>query len=170
MFRRPAPLSASHELADFNCGNVDLNSFLFDRALASQREGFSRTYVVADKQLRVVGYYSVCSSMIGRGFVPRQIGGHGAPRDIPVILLARLAIDTLYQGQGLGAELLKHAMQMAVLSSETIGVRAVLVHAVDDAAERFYRKFNFRAAKGPDRILLRGLDDIAISMRTEQAD
>jgi GNAT superfamily N-acetyltransferase len=169
MFRRPAPLSESHDQVDFDCGNVDLNTFLIQRAMTNQHNGYSRTYVVAEKGQRVVGYYSVCSSVIGRNLVPRQIGGHGAPSDIPVVLLGRLAVDRRFQGQNLGADLLRHAMQMAVLSSETIGVRALLVHAIDDAAARFYQKYNFRPAKDLDRTLLRTLQDISISMQAEIA-
>lgn len=170
MFRRPAPLSESHKLLDFDCGNADLNTFLLHRALTNQRDGYTRTYVIADEVLRVVGYYSVCSSMIGRNVVPRQIGGHGAPSAIPVVLLARLAVDKRFQGQRLGADLLRHAMQMAVLSAESVGASAMLVHAIDDEARRFYQRFNFRSAKDIDRTLLRTLDDIAISMRAERAE
>jgi GNAT superfamily N-acetyltransferase len=158
-------LSEHHRIDGFDCGKPDLNVYLAERARESQRDGYARTYVISDADQLVVGYYSVCSSMISRNVAPRQIAGHGAPRDIPVILLARLAVDGAYQGLGLGGDLLKHAMQMATLSAERVGVRAMLVHALDDDAERFYRKYNFRPARELDRTLLRSLNDIATSLQ-----
>lgn len=165
MFRRPELLSELHQLDRFDCGKPELNDYLVRLATDSQRDGYARTYVISDADRRVAGYYSICSSMISRHVAPRQIAGHGAPRDIPVILLARLAVDSAYQGHGLGGDLLKHAMQMAVLSAERLGVRAMLVHALDDDAERFYRRYNFRPAKELERTLLRSLGHIVASMR-----
>lgn len=164
MFRRPAPLSERHQLFEFDCGKGELNTFLIERAMTNHLEGYSRTYVISTEDYRVVGYYSICTATISRGFVPRKIGSHGAPAEVPVILLARLAVDHRYQGNRLGADLLKHALQTAVLSADKIGVRAVLVHAIDDEAVAFYRKYNFHLAKGLERTLLRSLKDIATSL------
>lgn len=164
MFRRPVLLADRHIVDDFDCGKSELNTYLVERALFNQIEGYARTYVVSDERDRVAGYYSICSSMIGRANVPRQIGGHGAPGNIPVLLLARLAVDRSARGEGLGALLLRHALETAVLSAETVGSRAVLVHAIDDEAQRFYLRYGFRPARGLERTLLRSLKDIAASM------
>lgn len=130
----------------------------------NQDEGYARTYVVADTDFRVVGYCSLCGSMISRAHVPRQIAGHGAPNDIPVVLLARLAVDREYQGLRLGADLLKYAFQIAMLSADRIGVRAMLVHAKDDDAMRFYRKYKFRETKNLERAMLCSIKDIAAAL------
>ena len=102
--------------------------------------------------------------MIGRQNVPRRIGGHGAPTAIPVLPLARLAVDRTAQGRGIGGLLLRHAFETAVLSSESVGSRAILVHAIDDDAERFYLNYGFQPAKGVERTLLRSLKDVASSL------
>lgn len=168
MFRKPAPLAEFHQISDFDCGNEELNSYLVERALANHVEGYSRTYVISDVNYRLAGYYSICGGMIARSVMPRQIGSHGAPAEVPVILLARLAVDVRHQGQGLGADLLKHACQTALLSAERIGVRAMLVHAIDDEAVRFYKKYNFHQARKLERTLLRSLKDIAASLQASR--
>jgi GNAT superfamily N-acetyltransferase len=163
-YRRPALLTEAHVVHGFDCGKAELNSFLVERAAFNHAEGYSRTYVISDAHDHVAGYYSICSSMIGRENAPRQIGGHGAPGAIPVLLLARLAVDRAAQGRGIGGLLLRHAFETAVLSAERVGRRAILVHAIDDDAERFYVNYGFRRASGVERTLLRSLKDIASSL------
>jgi GNAT superfamily N-acetyltransferase len=170
MFRRPTALSSTQVLDEFDCGATALNLYLTDRALGNQDEGYTRTYVIADKDFRVVGYCSLCGSMISRMNTPRQIAGHGAPNDIPVVLLGRLAVHKHYQGVGLGADLLRYAFQMAMLSAERIGIRAMLVHAKDDHAAHFYGKYKFRAAKNMDRAMLCSIKDIATSLAAAKLD
>jgi GNAT superfamily N-acetyltransferase len=164
MFRRPEPLAAHHRLDQFDCGRSELNLYLQKRALPSQKEGFARTYVIAGSDDAVVGYHAIASGMISRGQAPRSVGGHGAPSDIPVILLARLAVDLKHQGHGLGAELLKHAFHVSVAAASRIGVRAMLVHAIDEDAVRFYQRYGFRAAKGLERTLLCPIADIVAAL------
>lgn len=164
MFRKPALLAERHVVTDFDCGKAELNAYLLQRAAYNQIEGYARTYVIADAMNCVAGYYSVCSSMIGRENVPRQIGGHGAPGNIPILLLARLAVNRSAQGRGLGELLLRHAFETALLSAERVGSRAILVHAKDDDAQRFYLHYGFLPARGLERTLLRSLKDIAASM------
>ncbi|CAN7431107.1 GNAT family N-acetyltransferase [Rhizobium sp. LjRoot254] len=170
MFRRPAPLSLTHKLDDFDCGKPELNIYLTERAMGNQEEGYTRTYVIADRDQSVVGYCSLCGSMISRNLVPRQIAGHGAPNDIPVVLLARLAVDKNHWGMKLGADLLKHAFLMTMLSADRIGVRAMLVHAKDDEAIGFYKKYKFRTAKGLERAMLCSTKEIAASLKASGLD
>ena len=160
MFRRATPLNDAHKLDDFDCGTPSLNVYLKVRAAESQARGYARTYVIAAEDFRVVGYSSLCSGMVSRDNVPRQVAGHGAPSDIPVVLLARLAVDKDYQGQRLGADLLKHAFMMAILSAENIGVSAMLVHAKDERAARFYSKYGFRPARNLERAMLCSIKDM----------
>ena len=130
----------------------------------NQVRGYANTYVIADNAFRVAGYCSLCSAMIGREHVPRQIAGHGAPDNIPVVLLARLAVDKDCQGQRLGSDLLKHAFFKAVQSVRNIGASAMLVHAKDENAANFYRKYGFRPAKNLERAMLCSIKDIVAAL------
>lgn len=165
MFRKPAPLDENHRVEDFFSGKPALDEFLKDMALHNQQQGFSRTFVIADADFRVAGYHSLCAGMISRDNAARQAKGHRAPHEIPVALLARLAVDRRYQGQGLGRALLKNALLAVIPSSQLVAFRAVMIHAIDQDAERFYEKFGFRAAKGLERTLLLPTKDIALSLQ-----
>lgn len=165
MFRKPAPLGDQHRFDDFDSGKPALDAFLKEMALYNQQQGYSRTFVIADADHRVVGYHSLCAGMISRENAPRQVKGHqAAPREIPVALLARLAVDRRYQKQGLGLALLRNALLSVISTSQLVAFRAVMVHALDDEAEVFYAKFGFRAAKGLERTLLLPTKDIAAAL------
>ncbi len=82
MFRKPAPLTENHRTDDFESGRETLDTFLKDMALHNQREGYTRTFVIADADMKVVAYHSLCAGMISRNEAPRVIGGHGAPGEI----------------------------------------------------------------------------------------
>jgi GNAT superfamily N-acetyltransferase len=136
----PRPLSADDELGSFDCGNDLLNDWL--RELALKSEGRSaRTYMVKDGA-RVVGYYCLATGGVTREGVPRKIR-HGLPSLVPVMILGRLAVDRSYQGQGIGRGLLKDALQRTLQVSREVGVRALLVHAIDDEAKAFYAAHGF---------------------------
>jgi GNAT superfamily N-acetyltransferase len=163
-FRRPALLQDHHNRESFDSGKPALDVFLKTMALHNQVQGYSRTYVIADGDFSVVGYHSLCAGMISREHSPRQVKGHQAPGEIPVALLARLAVDRAYQGRGLGGELLRHALLSVLATSETIAFRAVMVHALDDDAVRFYGRYGFRQAKGLERTLLLPVKEIAAAL------
>jgi GNAT superfamily N-acetyltransferase len=165
MYRRPVPLGTQHRLNGFDSGRPDLDHYLQETARANHESGLARTFVIAAEDFSVVGYYALCAAMIARKEVPRDIGGHGSPRDIPVALLARLAVDRRHQGRGLGAQLLKAALLSAVAGAEHVAFRAMMVHALDDDAGRFYAKYGFRAAKGSERTLLLPLKDVLSNTR-----
>lgn len=164
MFRKPAPLTENHRTDSFDSGRPTLDAFLKDMALYNQQQGYTRTFVIADKDFQVVGYHSLCAGMITRQNAPRQVKGYNAPGEIPVALLARLAVDARYQGQGLGAALFKNALLSVISTSQIIAFRAVMVHALDDEAERFYLKYGFRVAKGLERTLLLPTKDIVAAL------
>jgi GNAT superfamily N-acetyltransferase len=99
-------------------------------------------YVVADGG-QVVGYYALAMSSVARTQAPPGLG-RGMPDPVPVVLLARLALDRIRQGQGAGGLLLADALRRCVRGGEEFGARAVVVDAIDDAAAGFYRHFGFR--------------------------
>jgi GNAT superfamily N-acetyltransferase len=125
-----------HEFGDFDCGKPPLNEWL--RAYAVKSEGgTARTYVVCEGK-RVVGYYCISAGSIERAALPTKIKKHGLPNPIPVGIIGRLARDLSYKGKGLGRDLLSDAIKRILFASETIGVRAIIVHAQDADSIPFY--------------------------------
>lgn len=131
----PAPLTAVHELAKFDCGELALNDWLRHRALNNESR-FSRTYVVCEDK-RVAGYFCISAGAVERAAAPGKVR-RNAPDTIPVSVIGRLAVDRVYARRGLGSDLLSDALRRIALASRSIGIAAVLVHAKDDAAKRFY--------------------------------
>ena len=133
----PVPLSAAHDLSAFDCGEPALNDWLRKRALQNESR-FSRTYVVCAGN-RVVAYVSISAGSVERAAAPGKIR-RNAPDTIPVSLIGRLAVSRSHAGQGLGADILADALRRIAAASQSIGIGAVLVHAKDDAARRFYMR------------------------------
>lgn len=131
----PAPLTAEHDLSHFDCSAPALNDWLRHRALKNESR-FSRTYVVCAGQ-RVAGYYCISAGSVERAAAPGKLR-RNAPDAIPVSVIGRLAVDREYASKGLGADLLADALRRIAVASQSIGIGAVLVHAKDDAAKRFY--------------------------------
>jgi GNAT superfamily N-acetyltransferase len=151
----PQPLAAAHLLDGFLCGEASLDGWLKRRALANQMSGATRTFVVADQDGRVYGYYAMAA-----GAVSHQMATSGVrrnmPEPIPVMVLARLAVDHRAQGVKLGAALLQDAVNRAVAVSQNAGVRALLVHALHDRAKQFYEHYGFQASpQHPMTLMLR---------------
>lgn len=131
----PVPLTPEHDLSTFDCGEPALNDWLRLRARRNESR-FSRTYVVSTGAM-VVGYYCISAGAVERGTAPGRIR-RNAPDSIPVSTIGRLAVSLDHAGKGLGADLLSDALQRIASASRNIGIAAVLVHAKDDAAKRFY--------------------------------
>jgi GNAT superfamily N-acetyltransferase len=154
-------LNEDHILDRFDCGDHEsLTTWLKRFARINQAGNSSRTYVV-HRAKRVVGYYSLAASNVRKEEASTR-GAKGQPNHpIPVILLARLAIDKTEQHQGLGPALLKDALQRCLRSANEIGARAVLVHAIDEKAKGFYRHFGFEDCAVDDLHLMLLIKDIA---------
>ncbi len=151
----PVPISAAHLLNEFECGQASLDEWLKRRALANQLSGASRTFVAAGQDGRVYGYYAMAA-----GAVSHQQATSGVRRNmpdpVPVMVLARLAVDRRAQGIKLGAALLQNAVNRAVAVSHNVGVRALLVHALDDRAKQFYQHYGFQESpQHPMTLMLR---------------
>jgi len=136
-------ITESHDLSRFDCGaHPSLNDWLKRFALANQKNESARTYVV-HRNRSVVGYYSISAGSVSIEASPARIAKGLARHPIPVILLARLAVDKREQGSGLGKALLKDALARIAQAADIVGARAVLVHAIDEAARKFYEHFDF---------------------------
>ncbi|MDO9299218.1 GNAT family N-acetyltransferase [Bradyrhizobium sp.] len=131
----PVPLTAEHDLSDFDCGEPALNDWLRQRALKNESR-FSRTYVVCDGN-RGVAYFCISAGAVERASAPGKVR-RNAPDTIPISVIGRLAVSRDYAGRGLGADLLSDALRRIAVASQSIGIGAVLVHAKDDAAKDFY--------------------------------
>lgn len=141
----PTPLDASHNLDDFHCSALVLTRWLRERAQQNQASGASRCFVVCDAQRSVVGYYALAAGSVALDVAPGRIR-RNMPDPIPVIVLGRLAVHSDWNGQGIGRGLLKDAVLRTLQASEQIGARALLCHAIDEAARAFYLKHGFRAS------------------------
>jgi GNAT superfamily N-acetyltransferase len=136
-------LNSSHDFSKFNCGKPSLDEWLRHHALNSEGRS-ARTYVVCENNVTVIGYYCIATGSIERSALPGRLKRvQGLPGQIPVAILGRLARDLRYRGTGLGADLLRDAISRIIAASETIGIRCVLVHAIDDDACDFYKRYQF---------------------------
>jgi GNAT superfamily N-acetyltransferase len=158
------PLNENHILDQFDCGEHEsLTTWLRRFARINQAGNSTRTYVV-HRASRAVAYYSLAASSVRREDASIR-GAKGQPNHpIPVILLARLAIDKTEQHQGLGPALLKDALQRCRRAAKEIGARAVLVHAIDEKAKGFYRHFGFEDCAVDALHLMLLIKDIAVGL------
>ncbi|HEX4751937.1 MAG TPA: GNAT family N-acetyltransferase [Solirubrobacterales bacterium] len=145
--RGPRPLERKDPRDGFSCGVHSLDTWLVEHAPVADAVGSARTYVILDEeQDRVVGYYALTVASLEREEATGR-ASRGMPRHpIPAMLLARLAVDESVQGEGAGATLLADAMQRTLLVAEEIGIRLLLVHAVNEEARGFYLHFGFEAS------------------------
>jgi GNAT superfamily N-acetyltransferase len=140
----PYPLQDAHDLSSFDCGVDTLNAYLKRYARQAQRREGARTYVVLDDN-RVVAFYTIVFGAIAWKDAPEHVRKGLGKYPIPIMLLARLAVDRHWAGKGLGHGLLADALRRALAASEIAGLRAVVVEAKDEAARRFYEKHGFRS-------------------------
>ncbi|HET7269166.1 MAG TPA: GNAT family N-acetyltransferase [Oleiagrimonas sp.] len=138
----PVPIGKHHDVSAFDCSHADLVDWLKRRAMSNERTQASRTYVACDAE-RVVGYYALAAGSLELRLAPGSVR-RNMPAPIPAVVLARLAVDTQYQGLGLGAGLLQDAVLRSINAAQAIGARVMLCHAIDDQALAFYQHHGFR--------------------------
>jgi len=141
----PQPLTADHQIDAFKCGETSLDEWLKRRALLNQASGASRTFVVVDENHTVMGYYALAAGAVHHKDATRSIR-QNMPDPLPVMVLARLAVDLRAQGMQLGAGLLRDAVERSLAVAQNAGVRALLVHALHERAKQFYLYFGFQAS------------------------
>lgn len=149
----PEPLSSNHKLAEFTCGEAVLDDWLKQRGMKNQAQGAARTFVVCKQGTQnVAGFYSLATGSVNHAEVTGSLR-RNMPDPIPVIILARLAVDLSFRGKGLGADLLHDAVLRCYRVAENIGVRAIMVHALNEQAKEFYLNHGFKASQMQDRTL-----------------
>ena len=157
--RRVEKLRPDHSIEGFDCGRAELNRYLFRYAWQNQQTGAAQTYVglVGDA---VIGYHTLAVGQVSREEAPKRLTKGMARHPIPIMLLARLAVDKRWHRQGVGKALLKDAMQRTVQAAGIAGIRAFAVHAKDDEAQTFYQKFDFIASPSDPMHLFVLLKDV----------
>jgi GNAT superfamily N-acetyltransferase len=143
-------LTAHHDVSSFRCGKDALDNFIGKFATGHPRQGLSRTWVAIHDD-RIVAFYTLALATVTTRSATARVA-KGAPRlDLPAILLARLAVDRPFQGQGLGAIVLEQALRRCLTMADAaqaanavaLPVRAILVHAKDEEAAGFYEHAGF---------------------------
>ncbi len=158
------PLDRQIDRASFDCEVQPLNEYLQRYALQNQKKDAARTYVAVDAESKIVGYYTlVFGSVSTDDATPDVVAGLGR-YPIPIILLARLAVDVSMKGKGLGGQLLRDALLRSLQASDIAGLRAVMVHAKDKAAREFYQKYGFVASPTDELQLFLLIADIRESL------
>jgi GNAT superfamily N-acetyltransferase len=159
----PQHLTSEHDVSDFDCGVPELDNWLKRRALQNEASRASRTFVIINDR-RVVGYYALATGAVSQlqatGRVRRNM-----PEPIPVMLLARLAVDRTHQGRGLGVALLKDALLRTLQASEIAGIRAVLLHAVSESSKSFYIHHGFAESPIDPMMMMLSLADLDKALR-----
>jgi GNAT superfamily N-acetyltransferase len=157
----PRPLAASDDLSRFTCGKEALNDWLCRRA--AKAEGRSaRTYVVTSLG-RVVGYYCLATGGVSRASAPSKLRRE-MPDPVPMIVVGRLAVDLDFQGRGIGGGLLKDAISRSLHLASAVGVRGLLVHALDDDAKAFYVEKGFLEFPFGSRTLFLPIETMVASL------
>ena len=164
----PEPLTATHDVSEFSCGNPTLDHWLKTRALSNQVKGFTAVMVVHESN-KVLGYYGLAPTAILPATLPRSIRTGQPPDPVPCLLLGQLATDENYIGKGIGTGLLGHALQRCVMAAGLTGGRALIVNAVDVEATNFWRRRGFISSKDDAQILFRSIADIAASIASSAA-
>jgi GNAT superfamily N-acetyltransferase len=136
-------LSAFHSTDGFDCGSEALNRYLDRQALVNNKAGIAQTYVAVRANGVVLGFYSLTFGSIEQGAAPAGLIKDLSRYPIPVVLLARMAVDETCHGRGLGAALLKDAILRSLQAADIVGISVLLVHAKDGAARRWYERFGF---------------------------
>lgn len=162
-YSAPELLTEGHDRSGFGCGKPSLNQYIKKYALVNQRNEISRTYVTTRKG-RVVGYYTLAFGSISHEEATTVIKAELPQYPIPVMLLARLAVDQKETGKGLGKGLLKDAMLRTMQAADIGGLRAMLTHAKDEDAKHFYQKYGFAESPIDPLTLMLGIKDIRESL------
>ena len=156
-------LNQGHSLSEFDCSNVTLDAWLRRYAWTNQRAETAKTYV-AHRGDRVLGYHALVAGSVLKHEAPERIVQGTANHPVGVILLARLAVDKTEQGKGLGKALLRDALGRIAQAADVVGVRSVLVHAIDDAARKFYLHHGFESSPVDPMQLMMLMKDLRASM------
>jgi predicted N-acetyltransferase YhbS len=157
----PEPLRPKHLTEGFECGEPALDVWVDKHARQAEASGSARVFVTTDDGERVVGFYALAAASVGPAdATERLMKGQPKHQAVPVILIGRLAVHLGHQGEQLGRSLLQDALLRCSTAADSIGARAVIVHAISDDAVRFYERFGFEASPTDPRHLVLLMKDL----------
>jgi len=154
----PQPLADHHDCADFHSGEAPLDDWLTRRARANQASGATLTFVLCQDN-QVVAYYALASGSITVESAPGRFR-RNMPSPIPVVVLARLAVDRVWQGRGIGRALFRDAAHRVAQAADAIGIRGIVVHAISEQARNFYLALGFDPSPPEPMTLMVTLADV----------
>ena len=163
ILNRPEKLNASHQVEQFDCGNIQLNNWLKHRAFKNELQGASRTYVVTVEKV-VIAYYCLANGAIAQTISTGKVK-RNMPDPIPVMMIGRLAVDQNWQGKRIGKALLRDAILRTLQASEIAGIRAILVEAISEEAKQFYEKCGFTVSPIASMTLMITINDAISSLK-----
>jgi predicted GNAT family N-acyltransferase len=163
IYTAPELLTPAHDCTAFGCGKPPLNQYIKKYALVNQESEIARTYVTTCEN-RVVGYYSLAFGSISHEHATRKIKDELPQYPIPIILLARLAVDAKEKGNRLGEGQLRDAMLRTIQAANIGGLQAMLTHAKDDEAKSFYEKYGFESSPTDELHLMLSIKDIGANL------
>ena len=161
------PISHSHHRKNFDCGHIELNTYLARFARQNHQLGVSKTFVIVTKEIPkiILGYYSLSACQISIKSVPDRVLKRVGHYPIPVVMLGRLAVDRHYQGFGLGGILLLSAGERILSVSKQVGIRAMVMDAKNEPIARWYERFGAVRLKDQPLSLILPLEVIKIAIR-----
>lgn len=160
--KAPELLTDEHVLDVFSCGKPELDDWLMKKALKNHKRNNTRVYVVCDDNNKVIGYYAIAMGSVQRESALSSLK-RNSPNPIPMVVLARLAVDEGYKGRGIGVGLLKDCVLRSVHAMNVVGGAGILVHALDDEAKTFYKRFGFNESPIDAMTLMARVIDIEAS-------
>ncbi|KPV99450.1 MULTISPECIES: GNAT family N-acetyltransferase [Pseudoalteromonas] len=160
--KAPELLTDEHVLDVFSCGKPELDDWLIKKALKNHKRNNTKVYVVCDDNNKVIGYYAIAMGSVQRESALSSLK-RNSPNPIPMVVLARLAVDEGYKGRGIGVGLLKDCVLRSVHAMNVVGGAGILVHALDDEAKAFYKRFGFNESPIDAMTLMARVIDIEAS-------
>ena len=145
---RTESIQRKHKVKHFDCGEQSLNDYIRRYAFRNDQNNISKTFVLADNNNHVVGYYSVCAASVEFSELPEDLSGRLPRYPIPAALIARLAVDAAAQGNDFGARLLIDALRRIAQTSEELGIKIVIVDVLNEKARTFYERYGFQSFPG----------------------
>ncbi len=160
-YTRPEPLRGKHDVRAFTCGEPSLDRWLIKHARQAEATGSSRVFVSTSGGAQVVGFHALAAGTVASADATgRLMKGQPKSRPVPIILLARLGVDLGHQGRGLGRSLLQDAMVRADAAAESVGARALTVHAINQGARLWYGRFGFESSPTDERHMILLMSDL----------
>jgi GNAT superfamily N-acetyltransferase len=153
---RIGPLHAAVDAAAFHCGQAALDEYIRRYASQDVRRNLARVFVAspAGSSGRLAGYFTLSAGSVGCSDLPASLARKLPRYPVPVALIGRLAVDSEFQGKGLGAILVADACRKVVQAGAVLAVAGIVVDAKDVSAARFYAHFGFVPMPGPSSRLL----------------